>query len=80
MKTRLRSFGRALTVRLRRASATAHRPLTWWSALEPAERILYRAAALSAIGFGMVALPLAFIVPAVLFALVFFGFTFRRVP
>jgi hypothetical protein len=58
--------------------AAARRPATWWSGLQPAERVLYRAVGLSAVGFGMVALPLAFIVPAVLFALVFFGFSFRR--
>jgi hypothetical protein len=58
--------------------ATARRPAAWWSGLQPAERVLYRAVGLSAVGFGMVALPLAFIVPAVLFALVFFGFSFRR--
>jgi len=68
----------SLVVGLRRAMATVRRPASWWSGLQPAERVLYRATALSAIGFGMVALPLAFIVPAVLFALVFFGFSFRR--
>jgi len=78
MKPHLRSCGRALIAGLHRASAKARRPLAWWSGLEPAERVLYRAAALSAIGFGMVALPLAFIVPGILFALVFFGFSLRR--
>ena len=61
-----------------RGFATVRRPAAWWSGLQPAERVLYRAVGLSAVGFGMVALPLAFIVPAVLFALVFFGFSFRR--
>jgi len=65
---------------LRRALAAGRRPWLWWSGLQPAERVLYRAVGLSAIGFGMVAVPLAFIVPAVLFALVFFGFGFRRSP
>lgn len=63
---------------VRRLAAAARRPFAWWSALQPVERVLYRSVAFSAIGFGMVALPLAFIVPGLLFALVFFGFSFRR--
>jgi hypothetical protein len=63
--------------RVRRALTSV---VVWWSGLEPPERVLYRAVALSAIGFGMVALPLAFIAPAILFSLVFFGFSFRRAP
>ena len=52
--------------------------LGWWNALGPPERVLYRAIGLLAVGCGMVWLPLAFIVPGILFAAVFFGFTFRR--
>jgi hypothetical protein len=46
--------------------------------LTPAERVLYRSAALLSVGSGMVALPLALIVPGAMFALVFFGFSFQR--
>jgi len=67
---------------LRRLGGVIFWPITrswaWWHGLEPAERILYRAVVLAAIGFGMVAVPLAFIVPAILFALTFFGFGPRR--
>lgn len=47
-------------------------PLRWWSALEPAERVLYRASGLLSVGVGMVSVPLAFIVTGALFAAVFF--------
>jgi hypothetical protein len=66
-----------MTARKRRRSPLA-RVSAWWKALEAAERVLYRAVVLSAIGFGMLNLALAFIAPAVLFALVFFGFSFQR--
>lgn len=66
---------------MRRPLSPLIRLAAWWSSLDPAERVLYRAVVLSAIGFGLISLPLAFIAPAVLFALTFFGFSFgRRTP
>lgn len=53
-------------------------PVRWWSGLDPAERVLYRAVVLLAAGSAFVWPPLALIVPGLLFALVFFGFTLRR--
>jgi sugar phosphate permease len=47
----------------------------WWGALEPGERVLYRAMALLAVGAGGFDWRLAFLVPGALFALVFFGFS-----
>lgn len=54
------------------------RLLGWWNGLEPAERVLYRALVLLSVGCGMVAAPLALIVPGAVLAAVFFGFSFRR--
>ena len=54
------------------------RPSRWWAALDPPERVFYRAAVALAIGFGLVWLPLALIVPGLLWALVFFGFSLRK--
>lgn len=51
---------------------------SWWNGLLPPERVLYRAIGLLAIGSAMVAPALAFIVPGLLFALVFFDFSFHR--
>ncbi len=73
----LRTLG-PIRAALRAGIVQARRPLRWWVALTPAERVLYRSAALLSVGFGMVALPLALIVPGALFALVFFGFGVRR--
>jgi hypothetical protein len=54
------------------------RPLRWWSALTPNERILYRAVGLLAVGFALVWVPLGFIAPGLIFAAVFFVSTLRR--
>lgn len=51
---------------------------TWWRGLDPSERVLYRAMGLLAVGGGLIAPALAFLIPGALLALVFFGFTFRR--
>lgn len=56
----------------------AARPVRWWAALDPLERVFYRAVVALAIGFGVVWPPLAFIVPGLLWALVFFGFSLRK--
>lgn len=61
-----------------RATRVALAPLRWWNGLDAAERVLYRAVALLGAGCGAVWAPLALIVPGVLFALVFFGFSLRR--
>jgi hypothetical protein len=53
-------------------------PGRWWTGLEPAERVLYRAIAFLGPGTALVWPPLGLIVPGLLFALVFFGFSFRR--
>jgi len=53
-------------------------PHSWWSGLEPAERVLYRAVVLLGAGFALVWPPLGLIVPGLLFAAVFFGFSLRR--
>jgi hypothetical protein len=75
----LRTRLRPLPHRLRSAATRPFRTAwSWWKALDPAERILYRAGVLLAIGCGMVAIPLGLIVPGVLLALVFFGFNLRR--
>ena len=70
----LRIPGRIARDILRLAGA----PFRWWHDLEAPERVLYRAVACLGVGFGLAWLPLAFIVPGVLFALVFFGFSLRR--
>jgi hypothetical protein len=55
------------------------RAWSWWSGLEPVERVLYRAVILLGIGFLLTPWPqLGLIVPGVLLALVFFGFSFTR--
>jgi hypothetical protein len=64
--------------RRERAVARAHALRAWWNALEPLERTFYRAVVLLAIGCGLAWPPLAFIVPGSLWALVFFGITFRK--
>ena len=53
-------------------------PWRWWTALEPAERILYRAVVLLGAGSALVYPPFGLIVPGLMFALVFFGFGFKR--
>lgn len=71
-------MGLKLRAALARTASGLLKPLRWWNALTPAERVLYRALVLMSIGFGLVAAPLALIVPGVVLALVFFGFSFRR--
>ena len=73
-----RRGARRLLSPLRRLAAQPLRPFGWWSGLAPSERVLYRSVALLAAGCGLVWLPLAFIVPGIVFGLVFFGFSFRR--
>lgn len=63
---------------MKRLRAILRRPLDWWAALSPPERVLYRAIGLLAIGCALVWPPAAFLVPGLVFALVFFGFSFRR--
>jgi len=63
---------------IRRTLTALGAPLRWWHALTPDERVLYRAVLLLAIGCWLVTPALGFIVPGVIFALVFFGFSFRR--
>lgn len=58
--------------------SVTRRSWRWWTNLEPSERILYRAVVLLGVGCGLIYPPLAFIVPGVLFGLVFFGFSLRR--
>jgi hypothetical protein len=53
-------------------------PARWWRALEANERILWRCILLLAIGGGLIWPPLAFLLPGVVFGLVFFEFSFRR--
>lgn len=50
----------------------------WWGNLTAAERVLYRAMALLAVGTGGFDWRFGFIVPGVIFALVFFGFRLGR--
>lgn len=50
----------------------------WWTGLDPAERVLYRALTLLAAGFALWVPPLALIVPGLVLTLVFFGFSLRR--
>lgn len=66
--------GRSLS-RLRTTVTAVRR---WWDGLDAAERVLYRAVGLLGAGCGLVWPPLALIVPGVLFAATFFGFSFRR--
>jgi len=63
---------------MKRVKAVLGRAVGWWKGLEPAERILYRATALLAAGGLVTWPPLAFWVPGLMFALVFFGFNLRR--
>ena len=76
------STRRRLVARMRRAGAAARRhggrPVRWWSGLESAERVFYRAAAALAVGWALVWPPMILIVPGTLWALVFFGFSLRR--
>jgi type II secretory pathway component PulM len=69
--------------RLRRILSTIRyqirRPARWWSGLEPRERVIWRTSIALAIGFGLVWLPLVFIIPGVLWALLLFEFSFRKV-
>jgi len=53
-------------------------PWRWWTALDPAERVLYRAVLLLGVGFALVNPALAFIVPGTLFALTFLVSIARR--
>ena len=55
------------------------RPCAWWTGLDPADLVLYRSVALLGTGSALVAPALGLIVPGVVFALVFFGFSFKRV-
>lgn len=57
----------------------AQRPLRWWAALDPPERVFYRAVVALGAGFGLAWPPLVLIVPGLLWALVFFGFSLRKV-
>lgn len=54
------------------------RILAWWRALDPLERVLYRAVVLFALGGLVTWPPLAFYIPGAIFTLVLFGFSFRR--
>lgn len=70
---------RRLGVRVRHlALETGRRVVGWWKGLEPAERVLYRAVALLALGGIVTWPPLMFFIPGAVFALVFFGFSLRR--
>jgi hypothetical protein len=64
--------------RLQRTTRQLLRPVRWWAALTPPERVLYRAVALLAIGFALIWLPLGFIAPGLIFAVVFFLSAIRR--
>lgn len=64
--------------RAQRATRQLRRPIQWWAALTPPERVLYRAVALLAIGFALVWVPLGFIAPGLIFAVVFFLSAIRR--
>lgn len=51
---------------------------SWWTGLDPTERVLYRAVVLLGSGCGLVYIPLGLIVPGLLFALTFFAVSLRR--
>lgn len=76
---RIRRAWRAARTRTARGVIWPFRRLwAWWTALEPAERVLYRAVAFLAAGCALVYPPAGLIVPGALFALAFFDFSFRR--
>lgn len=62
----------------RRIGSVLRRPFGWWAALTPQERVFYRAAVFLAAGFGLLWPPAVLIVPGAMWALVFFGFSFRK--
>lgn len=63
---------------LRILTAPIRWPWGWWTALEPAERLMYRGLVMLAGGLAMVWPPLAMIVPGTVLTAAAFGFTFNR--
>lgn len=69
----------AITRRIARALSAPFRAASgWWVGLEPPERVLYRALVLLGPGCALIYPPAGLVVPGVVLALVFFGFSLRR--